>query len=47
VDKQTRDQCPDPARFEVVQTEDKIFFGECRLLLPRPEARRDAGEYQQ
>ena len=47
VDKQRRDQRPDPAFFEVVETEDKIVLGERRLLLPRPEARREASEYQQ
>jgi len=47
VNKQRCDQRPNPALFEIIQTEDEIVLGERRLLLPRPEARRDASEYQQ
>jgi hypothetical protein len=47
VNKQGHDRRPDSALFEVAQTEDKIFFGEGRVLLPCPDAGCDASEYQQ
>jgi hypothetical protein len=47
VNKQGHRQRPDSAVFEIAQTEDKISFGKCRILLPCPNAGCDAGEYQQ
>ncbi len=47
MNKQCREQRPYSALFEVAQTEDKICFGECRILLPPPEARSNASKYQQ
>jgi len=47
MNEQRRHRRPHPALFEIAQTKNKISFGERRLLLPRPEARRDASEYQQ
>jgi hypothetical protein len=46
VNKQRREQRPDSALFEIVETEDEISLGERRLLLPSPKARPDAGEDQ-
>jgi hypothetical protein len=47
MNKQRRNQRPGSAIFEIAQSKNEISFGERRLLLPGPEARRDASEYQQ
>jgi hypothetical protein len=47
VNKEGRQESPDPAVYEVVKAKDKILFGKRRRLLPGPEASRYAGEYEE
>ena len=47
MDKQSRNQGPNSALFEVIQTEDKMLFGKDRILLPCPGAGSDATEDKQ